>query len=152
MFQHPHYVMVMVTDMQRSVAFYRDVLGLTLRFESPGWSEFSTGPTTLVLHGWGDPEPVPHLTELPARPTAGTCSFGLMSATCAAFAELVARRPVEQHRGPSGLSGQSSCFRRLLERVFQRPGQGLGQSSYSRTFSAGRPSRSTRPGSTRISC
>ncbi|GMU53413.1 hypothetical protein DYH09_30105 [bacterium CPR1] len=92
MFQHPHYMMVMVTDMQRSVAFYRDVLGLTLRFESPGWSEFSTGPTTLVLHGWGDPEPVPHLTELPARPTAGTCSFGFyVSDLQAAFAELVAR-------------------------------------------------------------
>jgi hypothetical protein len=29
--------------MTRSVAFYRDILGLSLKFESPGWSEFQTG-------------------------------------------------------------------------------------------------------------
>ena len=36
--------------MNRAVKFYRDVLGLPLKFESPGWSEFSTGDTTLALH------------------------------------------------------------------------------------------------------
>jgi hypothetical protein len=30
-----HYAIVFVTDMQRSLAFYRDVLGIPLRFESP---------------------------------------------------------------------------------------------------------------------
>ena len=30
--------------------FYRDALGLPLKFESPGWSEFATGETTLALH------------------------------------------------------------------------------------------------------
>ena len=29
--------------------FYRDALGLTLKFELPGWSEFVTGETTLAL-------------------------------------------------------------------------------------------------------
>ncbi|MDA2928640.1 hypothetical protein MYX84_01635, partial [Acidobacteria bacterium AH-259-O06] len=28
----------------------RDTLGLPLKFESPDWSEFSTGETTLALH------------------------------------------------------------------------------------------------------
>jgi hypothetical protein len=28
------------------VRFYRDMLGLPLKFESPGWSEFVTGETT----------------------------------------------------------------------------------------------------------
>jgi lactoylglutathione lyase len=42
--------MVFVSDMQRSVAFYRDVLGLPLRFESPGWTEFATEGATLALH------------------------------------------------------------------------------------------------------
>jgi lactoylglutathione lyase len=44
------YVMVFVADMARAVKFYRDMLGLALKFESPGWSEFATGETTLALH------------------------------------------------------------------------------------------------------
>jgi len=35
--------------MSKAVKFYRDVLGLQVKFESPGWSEFVTGETTLVL-------------------------------------------------------------------------------------------------------
>jgi len=44
------YVIVFVRDMKRSVTFYRDVLHLPLRFESPEWTEFATGGTTLALH------------------------------------------------------------------------------------------------------
>lgn len=44
------YVMVFVEDMEAGVAFYRDVVGLPLRFASPGWTEFDTGSTTLALH------------------------------------------------------------------------------------------------------
>jgi predicted enzyme related to lactoylglutathione lyase len=44
------YVIEFVGDMDRAVSFYRDVIGLTLKFQSPGWSEFSTGDTTLALH------------------------------------------------------------------------------------------------------
>jgi lactoylglutathione lyase len=36
------YAIVFVSDMQRSVAFYRDVIGLPLQFQSPGWTEFAT--------------------------------------------------------------------------------------------------------------
>ena len=45
-----NYVIKYVGDMDRAVKFYRDVLGLPLKFESPGWSEFATGETTLALH------------------------------------------------------------------------------------------------------
>ena len=44
------YVINFVADMDRAVKFYRDVLGLPLKFESPGWSEFATGETRLALH------------------------------------------------------------------------------------------------------
>lgn len=44
------YVIKFVADMERAVKFYRDVLGLPLKFESPSWSEFTTGETTLGLH------------------------------------------------------------------------------------------------------
>jgi predicted enzyme related to lactoylglutathione lyase len=44
------YAIEFVTDMDRAVKFYRDTLGLPLKFQSPGWSEFSTGETSLALH------------------------------------------------------------------------------------------------------
>lgn len=44
------YVIKYVADMDRAIEFYKDQLGLTLRFRSPGWSEFETGETTLALH------------------------------------------------------------------------------------------------------
>jgi predicted enzyme related to lactoylglutathione lyase len=45
-----NYVIKFVADMDRAVKFYRDTLGLPLKFQSPGWSEFATGETTLALH------------------------------------------------------------------------------------------------------
>jgi catechol 2,3-dioxygenase-like lactoylglutathione lyase family enzyme len=45
-----NYAIKFVSDMDAAVAFYRDKLGLTLKFESPFWSEFETGETTLALH------------------------------------------------------------------------------------------------------
>ena len=44
------YVMKFVADMDKAVTFHRDTLGLPLKFQSPGWSEFSTGEVTLALH------------------------------------------------------------------------------------------------------
>jgi predicted enzyme related to lactoylglutathione lyase len=44
------YVIEFVEDMQRAINFYRDVVGLAVLFESPGWSEFATGETKLALH------------------------------------------------------------------------------------------------------
>src|SRR5262245_38785724 len=45
-----NYAIIFVSDMKRSVAFYRDVLGIPLRFESPHWSEFANEGETLALH------------------------------------------------------------------------------------------------------
>ena len=44
------YAIVFVSDMRRSVSFYRDLIGLPLRFETPGWSEFATDGATFALH------------------------------------------------------------------------------------------------------
>ena len=43
------HVLVFVSDMDRSVAFYRDVLGWPLKCQSPERTEFATGGTTLAL-------------------------------------------------------------------------------------------------------
>lgn len=45
-----NYVIVFVSDMKRSVSFYRDLIGLPLRFESPDWTEFVSEGATLALH------------------------------------------------------------------------------------------------------
>jgi len=45
-----NYIIIFVSDMARSVAFYRDVLGIPLKFESPEWTEFATEGATLALH------------------------------------------------------------------------------------------------------
>jgi lactoylglutathione lyase len=74
MFSKVDYVMVNVSDMGRSVAFYRDTLGLRLRFESPGWSEFETGATTLALHAGNRAAGSDVASQ--AGPSAGTCSLG----------------------------------------------------------------------------
>lgn len=66
------YVMVNVSDMSRSVAFYRDLLGFEVKMETPGWSEFKTGDTTLALHGGSKPRtPSPDEGQ-----QAGVCTFG----------------------------------------------------------------------------
>jgi lactoylglutathione lyase len=44
------YVMKFVSNMDDAVRFYRDTLGLPLKSQSPGWSEFATGSTILALH------------------------------------------------------------------------------------------------------
>jgi lactoylglutathione lyase len=59
------YAIVFVSDMKSAVAFYCDVVGLPLRFESPGWTEFATEGATLALHVQSGDEP------------AGRCRPGL---------------------------------------------------------------------------
>jgi len=51
------YVIKFVADMNKAVKFHRDVLGLQLKFESPGWSKFATGETVLALHPASDKNP-----------------------------------------------------------------------------------------------
>jgi len=51
------YAIEFVADMNCAVKFYRDVLGLPLKFQSPGWSEFSTGETSLGLHPASEKNP-----------------------------------------------------------------------------------------------
>jgi lactoylglutathione lyase len=68
------YAIVFVSDMKRSVSFYRDVLGLPLRFESPGWTEFATAGATLALHASEGPNAE---TDNPKQVPAGRCRPGL---------------------------------------------------------------------------
>jgi len=74
MFKQIDYTMVVVSDMKRSVEFYRYRLGIPLKFESPEWTEFLTGTTTLALHGGGVASQGPPAGD-PSK-QAGSCSIG----------------------------------------------------------------------------
>ncbi len=74
MFKQIDYTMIVVSNMDASVEFYRDKLGLPLKFESPQWTEFQTGATTLALHGGGEPASGPPTGD-PSK-QAGHCSIG----------------------------------------------------------------------------
>ena len=51
------YAIRFVTDMDAALAYFRDTLGLSVRFATPFWSEFDTGGVTLALHPASDTNP-----------------------------------------------------------------------------------------------
>ena len=68
------HVALRVRDLNRAVAFYRDVIGLPLKFESPHWTEFATEGATLALHA---AESSGGAKDDPKEPPAGRCRPGL---------------------------------------------------------------------------
>jgi lactoylglutathione lyase len=86
---HLHYVIEFVADMDCAVRFYRDNLGLPLRFESPGWSEFSTGETVLALHPASQANP------------AGSLQLGFTVAALTGFCQELVGRGVRFSRPPA---------------------------------------------------
>ncbi len=118
-----NYAIVFVSDMARSVAFYRDVLGLPLRFDSPGWSEFATEGATLALHsaeataaGVDDPKKLP-----PARCRPGLCVTDLDAfhrrmvehkVVCVEEPKMVFGARIAQYLDPDGLGISVSEERR----------------------------------------
>jgi lactoylglutathione lyase len=109
------YAIVFVSDMERSVAFYRDTIGLPLRFQSPAWTEFETGEATLALHR---SEATASTNDDPNDLPAGRCRPGLRVSDLDVFhARMVERgvpclqEPQEvfgarlaQYRDPDGLA------------------------------------------------
>lgn len=94
------YVIILVSDMDRSVAFYRDVAGLPLRFESPGWTEFATEGATIALHSADEPAS----GEVPAS-RAGTCRPGWRVADIAAYHRRMLDHDVPCVREPEEVFG-----------------------------------------------
>jgi len=74
MFNSLDYTIIIVSDMQRSVEFYRDKLGIPLKFQTPEWTEFITGTTTLALHVGGPAREYQDTGD--QSKTSGTCSVG----------------------------------------------------------------------------
>jgi lactoylglutathione lyase len=82
------YLITYVADMNAAVTFYRDTLGLPVRFQSPEWTELETGSTTLALHG-----------ASPAHPP-GTTQLGFRVPDMAELAERLKRNGLKFTREP----------------------------------------------------
>ena len=88
------YAIKFVGDMDEAVRFHATHLGLSLRFQSPEWSEFETGPTTLALHMASSEHP------------AGTCQLGFRVADVDRFFAERTAHGVAAVAPPTDLHGQ----------------------------------------------
>lgn len=97
-----NYAIVFVSDMQRSVAFYRDIVGIPVKFETPHWTEFLTEGSTLALH----------ISKASASTDAGsdteapgTCKTGFQVPDIEEFHERMNRHNVDCIQPPTSTFG-----------------------------------------------
>jgi catechol 2,3-dioxygenase-like lactoylglutathione lyase family enzyme len=89
------FAIVAVSDMNRSIAFYRDLLGLEPAYESPEWTSFGTGATTFALHKAGRGAP-----PAPGEHPAGTAWMGFTVDDVQRFHEQALARGVRCTQEP----------------------------------------------------
>src|SRR4051812_18747372 len=87
------YAIKFVGNMDEAVRFHVRQLGLELRFQSPEWSEFNTGETTLALHKADDAH------------RAGTCQLGFGVPNIDDFYNARVAQGVEAVEAPRNLHG-----------------------------------------------
>ena len=88
--------------MSRSVSFYRDVLGIPLKFESPGWTEFNTDGATLALHKSDSANPDDPSGQLEP---AGRCRAGFQVPNLAEFHQRMVDKKVPCSQAPTRVFG-----------------------------------------------
>lgn len=96
------YAIVFVSDMKRSISFYRDVIGLPLKFETPGWTEFATEGATLALHASEAPQVQ---QDDPHKVPAGRCRPGLNVLNLDEFHARMLERSVPGVQEPKAVFG-----------------------------------------------
>jgi len=88
------YAIKFVGDMDAAVRFHVSELGLELAFQSPEWTEFKTGQTTLALH------------KASADNPAGSCQLGFQVPDIDAFFAERRHAGVQIASPPTELHGQ----------------------------------------------
>ena len=88
------YAIKFVGNMDDAVQFHVAQLGLKLRFQSPEWSEFDTGQTTLALH------------QASVEHPPGSCQLGFRVADIDRFYTERIAQGVEAVAPPIDLHGQ----------------------------------------------
>jgi lactoylglutathione lyase len=95
------YAIVFVSDMPAATGFFRDVMGLPLRFETPEWTEFATEGSTLALHATD----VAALPPTEGSTPAGSCRTGFSVPDLRAFHERMQEHGVACLQEPTELHG-----------------------------------------------
>jgi lactoylglutathione lyase len=96
------YAIVFVSDMKRSLAFYRDLVGLPVRFESSHWTEFETVGATLALHLSDGHSETGERTD---REAPGTCRPGLSVPNLSEFHHRIVAQGVKCLQVPKDVFG-----------------------------------------------
>jgi lactoylglutathione lyase len=97
-----NYAIVFVSDMKKSVSFYKDVIGLPLKFETPEWTEFATDGATLALHR----SDATHLADSKQKPEpAGSCRPGLEVPNLGVFHKRMIKNGVTCNQEPKEVFG-----------------------------------------------
>ena len=96
------YSIIFVSDMVRSVAFYRDVVGLPLKFETPGWTEFATEGATWALHKSDENPAGP---DDPGLEPAGRCRPGFQVPNLQEFHKRMVEQSVTCNQEPTDVFG-----------------------------------------------
>ena len=89
------YAIVFVSSMPESVRFYRDVVGLPLKYETPEWSEFATEGATFALHASRGASAAEANTKAP-----GQCRPGFNVPDLSAFHERMVEAGVPCTQAP----------------------------------------------------
>lgn len=97
-----NYAVVFVSDMKRSIAFYRDELQLPLKFETSHWTEFATEGSTMALHLSERPNPDDDVVQ---DETAGRCRPGFSVPDLDAFHQRMIERGVPCLQAPKDVFG-----------------------------------------------
>ena len=97
-----NYVIVFVSDMKRALVFYRDVIGLPLKFESPGWTEFATDGATWALH---PSEVSDSAKDDPQQVPAGRCRPGFTVPNLDEFHQRMVEKSVTCTQEPMEVFG-----------------------------------------------
>ena len=95
-----NYSIIFVSDMARSVTFYRDVVGIPLKYETPHWTEFQTEGATLALHITEVSEQSAAQGEIP-----GTCRAGFQVADIDEFHQRMVKHDVTCKQKPTETFG-----------------------------------------------
>ncbi len=97
-----NYVIIFVSDMKRSVSFYRDVVGLPLKFETPEWTEFATEGATWALHKTDVSNPD---DRNPGMESAGQCRPGFSVPNLDGFHKKMVEKKVKCVQEPREVFG-----------------------------------------------
>ncbi len=87
-------IILRVADLERSTAFYRDTIGLPLRFGNGAFSFFDGGDIDLVLNRDGDPAAASSTTEVVLQVDGVMEAYRALTRAGASF--RVAPRPVTE--------------------------------------------------------